>query len=836
MNLKDSTILFRPRWVQFENNQIHFFVDDEAPNWISTDERGGQILNLVDGKRNLGDLIKEYRKEYGLDSAVAWLHVYDFVKAGIRHQMLFLDPVERAPYTGRGDYLKPVKLNEFWIHTNNSCNLTCTHCLVSSHPGGDPGLSTQNLMKVINEAYQLGARRFYFTGGEPFLRKDIFDLIEHITQNKKAELIILTNATLFQDGRLKRLNEVDRDKVFLQVSLDGSTKHFNDPIRGDGTFAKITEGLRLVSDLGFHTSLTAVVTNENFQDISGLPFLAKSLGAQSIHLMWPHRRGRLLECGNGNSIPSNPELLQLVRTVKKNSEEVGIVLDNYESFKMRVNSQPGTKYDLSNACWDSLCLYSNGHLFPSAAFANHPSLDMGDAVAGSIQEFWFNSPVAKAFRAATLMRKAGIKENPFRFMTGGGDEEHTYFLSETRKKNGNILEEDPYDSFYQEMVRDIMLDLSRKKKEALNDRSGYSSPVIFHAMGEGALVCGTTGLELLTENQVHTLHSNCVLSFDVEKPHQIVKKFYGKAAEKPQAELCCPVHYDLEEIQHIPEEVLERFYGCGSPVTLAGLKPGEWMLDLGSGGGIDCFIAAKKVGPEGKVIGVDMTDQMLEVARRNKVSVSQNLGFDVVDFQKGYLEKIPAESQSVDLITSNCVINLSPDKNQVFSEMWRVLKDQGRIVISDIVSDRPTPPHIRINEQLWGECLSGALTEEEFLAGLEKAGFYGLEVLKKDYWKEVEGYHFYSVTVRGFKFEKKGRCEYLGHQAIYRGPFKAVMDEEGHFFQRNDALEVCTDTVEKLLKDPYSHWFTIVEPDRTIVEVNAPVGSCAPKEDEEKCG
>ena len=133
------------------------------------------------------------------------------------------------------------------------------------------------------------------------------------------------------------------------------------------------------------------------------------------------------------------------------------------------------------------------------------------------------------------------------------------------------------------------------------------------------------------------------------------------------------------------------------------------------------------------------------------------------------------------------------------------------------------------------ECLSGALTEEEFLAGLEKAGFYGLEVLKKDYWKEVEGYHFYSVTVRGFKFEKKGGCHFLGHRAIYRGPFKAVMDEEGHFFHRDEALEVCTDTVAKLQKDPYSHCFTIVEPDGTLVEVDVSQGSCAPVGSEEKC-
>ena len=232
------------------------------------------------------------------------------------------------------------------------------------------------------------------------------------------------------------------------------------------------------------------------------------------------------------------------------------------------------------------------------------------------------------------------------------------------------------------------------------------------------------------------------------------------------------------------------------------LSAGETFLDLGSGAGIDVFIAAKKVGAAGRAIGVDMTDPMLSVANENRPIVAATLGFDVAEFRKGFLESIPADDRSVDVVTSNCVVNLSPDKPKVFSEIWRILKDHGRVVIADIVSDRDVPPHLKTNAELWGECTVGALTGEGFVAALEKGGFYGVEVLKKSYWKSIEGHPFYSMTVRGYKFEKTAGCVFRGQRAVYLGPGKAFVDEEGHQFPRGLEVEVCTDTASKLGRRP----------------------------------
>jgi SAM-dependent methyltransferase len=219
---------------------------------------------------------------------------------------------------------------------------------------------------------------------------------------------------------------------------------------------------------------------------------------------------------------------------------------------------------------------------------------------------------------------------------------------------------------------------------------------------------------------------------------------------------------------------------------------------------------------------------MLAVANENKPLVAANLGWDVVEFRKGFLESIPAEDKSVDVVTSNCVVNLSPDKRKVFAEIWRILKDHGRVVIADIVSDAEVPPHLKTNGQLWGECTVGALTAESFVAELERAGFYGVEVLRKSYWKSIEGYAFSSMTVRGYKFEKTAGCVYRGQRAVYLGPGKAFVDEEGHTFPRGLEVVVCTDTASKLSHAPYAGSFNVLEPEQSGDLQNG--ATCAPGE------
>lgn len=828
MELHDRTILHTPPLTQWVEDDCHFFLDGAGPNWIATDDRGAQLIEWIDGTTDVGTLIERYRVATGMEGAKSWLHIHDFMQGLLRQRLVGPEPLAYPTYNGRVAHLRLDRLEDCWLHLNDECNLACRHCLVSSSPKGGTGLPPDVVRRLVDEALRLGVTRFYFTGGEPFLRPDLPDLLHHIATQSDAECICLTNALRIDADRLQALRALPRDRCRFQISLDGATPATNDRWRGQGTFHAILEGVHLLSRAGFACALTTVVTPNNIMELPQMPPCARECGATSMHLMWPHRRGRMRE-----GFPDPQSLIPILDEVRTATTRADIAFDNWDSMALRVNGLAFLKYDLSNAGWGSCCIGPDGHLYPSPALAKEPRFDAGDVVQHGLAKVWKESPLLHQLRSLSLLdispspqpspqRGREMSSDPFRFITGGGDMDQILIAGGAG---------DPHYPLYVHLAKRIMRDLAERGRAVHNTRSGYTPPPIYHAMGRGAIPSGTftalPGPETIT---LGTLHSNCVLSFDVEKPRKVVQHFYGGAAEQPQVDLCCPVKYDAAETAHIPTEVLDRFYGCGSPSTLAALQPGETYCDLGSGGGIDCFIAAKKVGATGRVIGIDMTDPMLEVANRNKALVAQALGFDCVEFRKGYLEQIPVEDGSVHCLTSNCVINLSPDKPAVFREMWRVLAQQGRIVIADIVADCPTPPSLQANPHLWGECIAGALTEAQCCADLERAGFYGLQILRKTFWKSVEGYHFFSITVRGYKFAKEPSCRFIGQRAIYLGPAKAFVDDEGHHFPRNVAVAVCTDTAAKLRTEPYAPMFSVfdsgVTPDQQIYACDPMKGCC----------
>jgi arsenite methyltransferase len=247
--------------------------------------------------------------------------------------------------------------------------------------------------------------------------------------------------------------------------------------------------------------------------------------------------------------------------------------------------------------------------------------------------------------------------------------------------------------------------------------------------------------------------SNQVIPKDQIDVRTTVREHYGAIAEEAQdgaQSACCPSPsqssccgsadesaqismvsrlYEDPDIAELPSEVTDISLGCGDPVTLASLKPGQTVLDLGSGGGIDCFLAAKKVGPAGKVIGVDMTAAMIEKARANK----QKIGVDNVEFRLGEIEHLPVADGIVDVIISNCVINLSPDKPQVFREAYRVMRPGGKLAVSDIVTDGPLPEVIKSSLSAWAGCIAGALDVKDYIQAIEEAGFVDVQ-LTPIYW------------------------------------------------------------------------------------------------------
>ncbi|MBI1747957.1 MAG: arsenite methyltransferase [Acidobacteria bacterium] len=238
---------------------------------------------------------------------------------------------------------------------------------------------------------------------------------------------------------------------------------------------------------------------------------------------------------------------------------------------------------------------------------------------------------------------------------------------------------------------------------------------------------------------------------------EVVKEMYGQAARQasagrrpgcggaPTGGLADPITsnlYDAAETRDLPQAAVMASLGCGNPTALAQLKEGETVLDLGSGGGIDVLLSAKRVGPKGKAYGLDMTDDMLALARANQ----QKAEIDNVEFLKGDIEKIPLPDNTVDVIISNCVINLAADKDQVFSEAFRVLKPGGRLAISDVVVRGEVPVEVLRNIELWVGCVAGALAEKEYGERLARAGFINVDIEPTRIYKVEDAREFLATA------------------------------------------------------------------------------------------
>lgn len=345
---------------------------------------------------------------------------------------------------------------------------------------------------------------------------------------------------------------------------------------------------------------------------------------------------------------------------------------------------------------------------------------------------------------------------------------------------------------------------------------------------------------------------------------RVVTERYSSAAAEAEPALCCPVDYDPRYLEILPEAILERDYGCGDPSKY--LRSGEAVLDLGSGGGKICYIAAQVVGPEGSVIGIDMNDEMLALAREHQGAIAEKLGYDNVRFHKGKIQDLALDydllerrlaeavvdsvekldaletwkreirrqnpmipTASVDVVVSNCVLNLvnPDDKATLFAEMFRVLRKGGRVVISDIVCDEDVPEHLGADPVLWSGCLSGAFREDLFLAAFEEAGFYGIEILKRDEtpWQILEGIEFRALTVQAFK-GKQGPCLERKQAVVYKGPWRSVTDDDGHTLFRGRRMAVCNKTFHIYGSEPYREHVELIEPYEAVPLEEAPPFDC----------
>lgn len=310
-------------------------------------------------------------------------------------------------------------------------------------------------------------------------------------------------------------------------------------------------------------------------------------------------------------------------------------------------------------------------------------------------------------------------------------------------------------------------------------------------------------------------------------PHQSVRDYYGKVLQSAadlKTSACCLIETQpprvLAALGNVHEDVIKRFYGCGSPIPE--LLVGLTVLDLGCGSGRDCYVLAQLVGSQGRVIGLDMTAEQLAVARGTQAWHAERFGFANTEFIEGYIEDLSAIADaSVDVVVSNCVINLSPDKPRVFREIFRVLKPGGELYFSDVFADRRLPAALAQDSVLLGECLGGALYIEDFRRLMVAVGCAdvrtvltrALVVNNPELEERAAGFGFSSRTVRAFKLPLEDRCEDYGQVATYLGtmpdsPAAFVLDDH-HRFVAHKPMLVCGNTADMLQGSRYASHFHV---------------------------
>ncbi len=747
---RDTTESPLNRPIRLESEGAAIYVWPDRPDWCVPDERGDFILSRAIAGQDHVSIADELAERFGLSNDVARRQVTQFLAR--------FDGAPPRPYAGRAEAFSLDRLNECWLHLTNRCNASCSHCMFACSPETGEQMDADLARAVVDEAISLGCRLFYFTGGEPTLHPNFHELCERILAVDDTHVVVLTNA-MSADAVVERACDWPTGRVHFQVSVDGDeTAH--DALRGPGAYERMTRDVQRLRDAGFAVTLAMTVHRENLPAMTHVVELAGRLGLPNVHYMWLFPEGQA-----GRELMADPEAIwPALRDAAERAETLGVQIDNLEILRSQVFSLPGTRFDLSNAGWQSLAVGPDGEVYPSPALMLHPRARCGN-VRDGLEAVWRTSPRLHELRAASLIDSEACFANPLRFLVGGGDVDHSLVCG------GSFVGHDPYVPLYNR----IALWLIAREAERF---SAPPAAGLRLRMGEYLHECDADS------DGVMFTHSNCVLSLGGQDGHSLVREFYSAAADALQEDIVNPVQYDTGGMDFIPERARVRSYGCGSPVADADLRAGETIVDLGCGAGMEVFLAAKAVGPEGWAIGIDMLTPMLDRARAAAEGVARNLGYANTEFHQALLEELPLADGTVDVVISNCVINLCPHKRQAFAEILRVLKPGGRLVISDVTSQDEIPIALQYNEKMRGECLGGAFRIDRLFELLGDVGFDQATILKRFPYRTVRGHPFYSVTYSAVRPANATR------PVMYRGPFAGVVTDDGRLLRRGEIVEL----------------------------------------------
>jgi MoaA/NifB/PqqE/SkfB family radical SAM enzyme/SAM-dependent methyltransferase len=751
---------------RLEHAGVPVYVNPLTPDWFVPSSRTDSLLQAAGNHTSARSATLEFCSQWPDDPAAVFRDLS-------RLQHLLGQEVEQ-PYQGRIRHLRLGALKEIWFHLTDTCNLSCRHCLFAASPAKKSSLDREQLHTAIEQASALGSHLFYFTGGEPFVYPDFSATIQFVLEQHPAHHVaVLTNGMLLGE-QLDALAALDRERLHLQVSLDGLEKE-HDFLRGKGSYGKLQQNLKAAAGAGLAFTISVAINSANLAQVPEIAGQAHALGATGLHFMYHFVRGK----GTDEQFSAPAEIFSQIRRTAEVCGELGLEIDNLETLKAQVFANTGTRFDLTNMGWESIAVAPDGRIYPSPALIGVEELVCGSLEQG-LEKVWQESITLKKIRSASLIDVADWQQRPLALLTGGGDPDHSWV------RNSTLVGDDPYLDLYEQLVLELIV----------NQAVRYPDQGLFRLrMGDVRHDCPDT--ENGSDGSVSLTHCNCVVSLADHDGHSSVREFYGSAALQANEEIVNPFAPDGLLTNFIPEESTKKSYGCGSPVKDAAPQAGETVVDLGSGSGVECFLAAADVGATGRVFGIDMTDDMLNLAHASKKEVVASLGYDNIEFRKGFLEDIPLADNCADVVISNCVINLSPDKRATYLEIMRILKPGGRLVIADVVTDEPVAAAIKNNKKYRGECLGGAMQQDDLTAMLEDCGFVSLFLHKRYPYRQVAGNSFYSLTYEARKQVSAGADD-RQVRACYRGPLPVLATESGLQMERGQIISMPAAEAETL--------------------------------------
>ncbi|WP_446008476.1 DUF5714 domain-containing protein [Candidatus Electrothrix sp.] len=763
------------QWVtrlhRIEHAGMPVYIDQDKPDWFVPSSRADALLRACQQHDTQAVAVAAFCHHHCCNGD---LEQAEQAGRDLRRLEYLLDQGKPEFYQGRSHHLHLGPLKEIWLHLTDTCNISCVHCLFAASPNKKESMTEDCLQEAIEQATALGSHLFYFTGGEPFVYPDFCRIIKYVLEQDPAHHVaILTNGLLLEK-HLAELMAMDHERIHLQVSLDGLEKE-HDFLRGKDTYNRLCDNLEAAVQAGLAFTVSVAVNNDNVGQLDAIARQAHALGAAGLHLMYHFVRGK------GTSAQFVPKVRLFFQIMKAAQvcEELGLKIDNLEAIKAQVFAVPGSRFDLTNMAWESLAVAPDGTLYPSPALIRVDELACGHLDQG-LAEVWQNNSMLKEIRSVSLKDAEDWQDRPLSFITGGGDPDHSWVSGH------NLVGHDPYIDLYEQLVLQLITDQAAQ----------YPDQGLFRLrMGDVRHDCPDT--ENGSDGSVGLTHCNCLISLADQDGHSSVREFYSAAAQQANRDIVNPFHPVAGLGNYIPEEAKEKSYGCGSPVKDAAPQPGETVVDLGSGSGVECFLAAAEVGAAGKVYGIDMTDAMLELAHKSRQAVVNDLGYDNIEFRKGYLEAIPLPDESADVVISNCVINLSPDKRRTYLEIMRVLKPGGRLVVADVVSDEPVSAAIKNSTKYRGECLGGAMQQDDLVVMLEDCGFSSVYLHKRFPYREVDGHRFYSLTYEAGKAESTDKQEEKV-RCLFRGPAFSLETPLGLRLERGRISELTRREAEQL--------------------------------------